>query len=279
MKIAISVESSADLSAELKNKFNITSVPLTIVLGDEEIVDSEDAGKQIFEFVSKTKIMPKTCAVNEYQFKEYFENLLKNYDEVVHLSMSSDISCTYKNAISATENLKKVHVIDTRSLCGGIALLAIYAAKLAKQGLSSKEIVQKVSDRINDVQLNFIPNKLDYLRHGGRCSMLQMLGANLLKIHPTITMANGKTRVGKKYIGTMDSCFKKLCEDVIRKNNPDKSVAIIAYTTITQKQLDFAYDFLREQGFEEIYDIVANGTISSHCGESAMGIMFLNNKK
>ncbi len=279
MKIAISVESSADLSSELKNKFNISSVPLTIVLGDEEIVDSEDAGKKIFEFVAKTKIMPKTCAVNEYQFKEYFENLLKNYDEVVHLSMSSDISCTYKNAISVSKNLKQVHIIDTRSLCGGIALLAIYAAKLAKQGLASKEIVQKVSDRINDIQLNFIPNKLDYLRHGGRCSMLQMLGANLLKIHPTITMANGKTGVGKKYLGTMDSCFKKLCEDVIRNNNPDKSVAIIAYTTITQKQLDFAYDFLRQQGFEEIYDIVANGTISSHCGESAMGIMFLNNKE
>ena len=72
--------------------------------------------------------------------------------------------------------------------------------------------------------------------------------------------------------------FKKLCEDVVSQCDPDKSLALIAYTTITDNQLQFAYNFLKEKGFKEIYDVRANGTISSHCGESAMGIMFLENK-
>ncbi len=276
MKIAISVESSADLSKQIKQKYNISSTPLTIVLGETEMEDCEDAGKKIFEFVQKNKIMPKTCAVNEFQFNEYFSNLLKDYDSVIHISMSSEISCTCLNAKTAAQAFDgKVFVIDSRSLCGGIALLAIYAAKLVEQGLSCQKIIDKVTARIPYVKLCFVPNKLDYLKNGGRVSALALLGANLLKIHPTILMKDGKTGVGKKYIGSIGSCFRKLCEDNLRDASPDKSVAIIAYTNIDQDQLDFAYDFLKQKGFEEIYDIVANGTIASHCGEYAMGIMFI----
>ena len=274
MKIAISAESSADLTKELQKKFNIHTIPLTIILGDKEITDNETVSSRIFDFVSQTKIMPKTCAINEYQFREYFENLLKDYDAVIHISMSSHISCTCANAMAAAKNMKNVYVIDSLSLCAGIGLLAIQASKLNSQGASCEQIIKQIKKLIPQVRLNFVPNKLDYLKNGGRVTALQLLGANLLKIHPTITMKDGKTGVGKKYIGNMDICFKKLCEDVVAKYNPDKSLVLIAYTTITDKQLQFAYDFLKEQGFEEIYDVRANGTISSHCGESAMGIMF-----
>ncbi len=279
MKIAISTESSADLSSALKKMFNIHTIPLTITLGEESFFDSEDAGKKIFEYVEKTKQLPKTSAVNEYQFKEYFEDLLQSCDEVIHLSMGAETSCTCANAKLAAKGLKNVTVIDTKNLCGGMTLLCITAAKLRDKGLTSAEIIAAIEEKIPHVRLNFVPKKLDYLRYGGRCSALQYLGANLLKIRPTITMLDGKVGVGKKYIGNMSSCFSKMCQDVLEKANPDFDMAVIAYTTIDKNQLDFAQTLLKERGFEEIYPIVANGTISCHVGEYAMGIMFIEKSK
>ena len=82
------------------------------------------------------------------------------------------------------EEFKDVYVVDTKSLSTGIALLAIQARKLADKGLSPKEIYEISESRVKDVQASFSLEIVNYLYKGGRCSMLSMLGANLLHIKP-----------------------------------------------------------------------------------------------
>ena len=130
MKIAISAESTIDLTKELIEKYQIKILPFQIFLGDENKFDGEVTTDEIIEFVNKTGILPKTGAVNEMQFDEHFENLLKDYDAVIHFSLSSELSCAYSNAIRSMKNHKNVFVIDTRTLSTGIALLAIYLLPL-----------------------------------------------------------------------------------------------------------------------------------------------------
>ncbi len=275
MKIAISTESSADLSQEVLDKFGIKTTPLTITLGEDSYLDGTFPISKIFDYVNKNKELPRTSAVNEYQFTEYFENLLKEYDAVVHLSMSSKVSCTCSNAVAASQKFDNVFVVDTLSLCGGMALLCIYAQKINNGTLTPQEIVDKVTEKLSKVRVNFVVNKLDYLKHGGRCNFLQLLGANLLKIRPTISMINGKTTSGKKYIGPLDVSYKKMLEDVLKDKDPDKSAVVIPYTTIDEKSLAYAKNFVKQRGFEEVYELQTNSTIASHCGELAMGLIFI----
>lgn len=279
MKIAISAESTIDLPRELLEKHDIHTVPFTVLLGDEAHLDGEIGVKEIVEYVNKTNVLPKTSAVNAWQFKEHFDGLLQQgYDAIVHFSLSSEISSAYANAAETAKSYGgKVFVVDTRTLSTGIALLAIYASKLAKKGLSAAEIAEKCEKRKQNLQVSFVLARLDYLYKGGRCSALQLFGANLLKLRIQILLKDGKMQPAKKYRGNMDSCIKNYVLDTLAAfDNPDLDQVFITSTTATDKQNETVREILQEHGFKNIDITTAGGTITSHCGENCLGILYLN---
>lgn len=277
MKIAITAESTIDLPKELLEKYNIKTLPFTVILGDEEFKDGEITSSDIFKFVETNKILPKTSAINEVQYSEFFAEVLKENDAIVHFCLSSQISSACNNAKLAAGNFKNVYVVDTKSLSTGIALLAIYARELAMDGKSAEEIAKLAEDRTKDVQASFVVKKLDYLHKGGRCSSIALLGANLLSIRPEIVLSEGKMISSKKYLGKMEKVIEKYCKDVIADNqNPDKKYAFVTYTTASDEMVNIAKSALQTAGFETIYETTAGATITSHCGENTLGILFLN---
>lgn len=276
MKIAISAESTVDLPKEILSKYNITTVPFTILLGDETVLDGEVPTETIFDYVTEHKVLPKTSAVNEFQYEEHFTNLLKDADAVIHYTLSSDMSCAYTNAVKASKNFKNVYVIDSRSLSTGIALLAIKASKMASEGKTVSEIVEQTTKDTELVQASFVINKLDYLKKGGRCSSLALLGANLLKIRPQIVVRNGKMVSGKKYRGDFNIVVKNYCADTLKEfSSYDNTLAFVTYTTASAEAVNYADEALKNAGFKEIYHTRAGGTIASHCGPNTLGILFL----
>ena len=281
MKIAISAESTIDLPKELLEKYNIKTTPFGVLLGEDLFFDGELPTSQIFDYVQKTKILPKTNAVNEYQFTEHFTKILEEYDAIIHISLSSEISSACNNAKAAASKLQNVYVIDSRSLSTGIALLAIYASKLAaNRNIAAAEIAKLVTERVPHVQASFIVERLDYLHKGGRCSSIALLGANLLKIRPQIVVKDGKMQSAKKYRGNIDKVIEDYSKDVIEQfNTPDLSVAFVTYTTATEGMVAAAKKALKEKGFKEIYETTAGATITSHCGEHTLGILYINDSK
>ena len=277
MKIAITAESTIDLPQNLLEKFNIKTLPFTVILGDNEYKDGQISSGDIFKFVEENKILPKTSAINEMQYTEFFEETLKDYDALVHFCLSSEISSACRNAKLAASNLKNVYVVDTKSLSTGIALLAIYGRELADSNKSAEEICALCEERTKDVQASFVVKKLDYLHKGGRCSSIALLGANLLSIRPEIVLSDGKMISAKKYLGKMEKVIEKYCKDVLADNpNPDKKYAFVTYTTASEEMSNIAKTALQTAGFETIYETTAGATITSHCGENTLGILFLN---
>lgn len=277
MKIAISVETTADLTKEILTEKDIKVVPFNILLGDQTVIDGEVTTEDIIEFVNKNKILPKTSAINEYTFTEHFESILKDYDAVVHFSLSSKLSCACENAMKAADKLKNVYVVDTQSLSTGISLLALYGCDLVEQGFSAKEIQEKCIARIPSIQASFALKRVDYLYKGGRCSVLSFLGANLLRICPQIIVKDGKMMAGKKYRGNYKHVVENYCHDVLEEfNTPDRKRAFVTYTTATDDVISVAIESLKNAGFEQIFITRAGGTITSHCGENCLGILYLN---
>lgn len=277
MKIAVTAESTIDLPKELLNKFDIHTLPFQVILGDKAFKDGDISPKEIFDYVDKNKVLPKTSAVNEEDFQLFFNEILKDYDAIIHISLSSQISSACQNAKNVAEKMKNVYVVDSLSLSTGIALLAIYARKLADEGLDAKNIYEKVQSRVNFVQASFVIERLDYLYKGGRCSALAYFGANLLGLHPQIIVSEGKMSAYKKYRGNMDKVVDSYCKDTLNEfNNPDLSTAFVTYTTVTEKMVSTAKAALEARGFKNIYATHAGGTISSHCGEHTLGILYIN---
>ena len=191
--------------------------------------------------------------------------------------MSSGISSACSHAIEASKELENVFVVDTKSLSTGIALLAINARELAQSGATAQEVYNKAIEQTAKVQASFVVKKLDYLHKGGRCSSIALLGANLLHIRPQIVLNDGKMMSNKKYLGKMEKVIASYCKDVLTQNpDTDKKYAFITYTTATEGMVAAAKDALNSAGFETIYETTAGATITSHCGEDTLGILFLN---
>ena len=278
MKIALCSESTLDLSKELIKKYDINVIPFAVLLGEDEYLDGEITGPDIFDYVEKNKILPRTCAINEYQYRDWFRSFLDNgYDAVIHISLSAGISSSFNNAEKASHKFDNVYVVDSASLSTGIALECIYTRKLIDKGLDAKEIVEKLKARIPYVQASFVIQTLDYLYKGGRCSGLARLGAAILRIKPQIIVSEGKMAPAKKYFGRKSQVVEAYFKDTLEQfANPDLSIAFVTHTHATPEMVAVAIEALKNRGFKTIYETFAGATITSHCGPATIGILFIN---
>ena len=278
MKIAISAESTIDVTKEVLSEYDIHVVPFSVLLGEKMGIDGEITPEEIFEYVDKNKTLPKTSAVNEFQYEEHFNKLFsEGYDAIIHFSLSSTLSSAFSNAKAVSEKMKNVFVIDTRTLSTGIALLAVYARKLANENVEPAEIAKKCSDRIGSVQASFVLNTVDYLHHGGRCSAMKKFGVNLLKLKPQIIVKDGKMESVRTYRGKNEIVIKNYCEDTFKDfNNPDLSVAFLTHSSASSEMIEAAKTSLEKRGFKNIYITTAGATITSHCGPKCLGILYIN---
>lgn len=280
MKIAISAESTIDLTNELIEKYDIHIVPFNVTLGDKTFLDGEITSSDIIKYVDETGILPKTSAINIFQFEEHFKKLLEDYDAIIHFSISSEMSSAYNNAVSASESLSKdnnIVIVDSRVLSTGIALEAIYARKLIDKGYDVHEVYDRVLKRIPNMQVNFVLSRLDYLYKGGRCSGLEFLAATLLKLRPEIVVEKGVMVPRKKFIGKFHKSVSKYVEWTLSdRNTPDLEEVFITYTTANPEIVLNVKKTLIEKGFKNIHITTAGGTITSHCGENCLGILYIN---
>ncbi len=276
-KIAISAESTIDLPKELLEKWDIKVIPYTVLFGEETKIDGEITSDDIFNFVEETGVLPKTCAINEYSYDQFFEDLLKDYDAVIHFGLSTGISSSTNNAISVGKTHKNVYVVDTKSLSTGIALLAIRAREFANEGDAPEEVFKKISALVNKVQASFVINTLEYLYKGGRCSSLSRVASTVLRIKPSIIVEKGKLIPHKKFIGRGKFIVEDYCEYILEKfPNPDLSRAFVTFSSATPEMIESAKKALTDKGFKEILITSAGATITSHCGPKTLGILYIN---
>ncbi|MGN0961274.1 MAG: DegV family protein [Christensenellales bacterium] len=278
MKIAISAETAIDLPKEMLKKYDIKTIPFGINFNEKLVQDREGISQEIFDYVERTKVLPKTSAVSPEQFKEYFSNLLKEYDAIIHISLGSDLSSTYNNARLVVEEMKNVYVVDSKNLSTGIALLAISARDFADEGKTPDEIYNMTTALVEKLKVSFVLERLNYLYKGGRCNALTLFGANLLKIKPEIVVDNGRMVVGKKYRGHINKVAEQYCDDLIASYpNPRKKYVFVTHSSSMPEAEKSLVEKLKYAGFENIFNTTAGGTICSHCGPDTIGILFIDN--
>lgn len=277
MKIAITADSALDLEKKVLEEYDIKVIPFHILLGESEYLDGEISTSDIIQYVEKTGVLPRTSAVNEFELEEFFTEILKEYDAIVHVSISSGVSSACQNAMNISKKLKNVYVIDSKALSSAEGLIAIKCRELANKGKSAKEIAEIMQERANKMQCSFVVERLDYLHKGGRCSGFQLLGANIFKIRPRISMKGGKMNNDKKYRGEMKTVVSKYASDLLQEfSYADKEMATIAHVLATDEMIEAMVSVLKEAGFKKILVQDAGSTVTSHCGLHTVGIFYFN---
>ena len=276
--IVITSDSTTDLSEELRERYNVAVMPLTILADGKEYRDGVDiTPDDIYAHHDKTGELPKTTATNVNDCLEFFKKYTDSGKTVIHFTISSDMSSTYSNACLAAEELGNVHVIDTKNLSTGGGLLVISAAEMLNEGLSAEEIVEKTKALVPCVDASFVIDSLEYLYKGGRCSALAMFGANLLKLKPCIQVKNGKMDVAKKYRGK----YSEVLKQYVTEHVGDGSDIILDRVFVTHagcdpQLVDEIVDLVKKLApFKEVFLTRAGCTVSSHCGANTLGVLFI----
>ena len=279
MKIKITSDSTCDLSREQIAKYGIHVMPLAVAMGENNYRDGVDiTPEQIYAHVAKGGDLPKTAANNIAEYAEVFGKYAAEYDAVIHLNISSDFSSCHQNAWLAAEEFENVYVVDSRNLSTGHGLLVIRAYELAEEGKSGAEIAETLRGMADRVDASFILNQLEYLKKGGRCSALTVLGANMLKLKPCIEVKDGKMGVGKKYRGNFEKCLKEYIVDRLSgRDDLELDRVFVTHSGISKELVDLAVNTVRElQPFKEICITQAGCTVSSHCGPDTIGVLYIH---
>ncbi len=276
MSIKVTATSTCDLPPELLERYQITMVPLYVSFGGNTYKDGLETGPEdIFRHVEDGGQLPSTSAVNIADYQELFAELSPKYDSVLHITIGSEFSCCYQNALVAAEEFSNVYVVDSRNLTVGQGILALEAAMAAQRGDSIEDILKMLDGMTDRVDTTFVVDKLDYLAKGGRCSSVVALGANLLKLKPCINLVDGKMSVGKKYRGAFDKILPDYVRDQLAGKNVDLNRIFVVHTRCNPAIPTAICQLVKEYGFREVHTAVAGSTISCHCGPNTLGVIFL----
>lgn len=277
MSTIITSDSTCDLTPELLQAHNIELFPLYIVRDDKAYRDGlEIFPADIFAHVQAGGDLCATSAVNLADYMGRFRTLCAQYDEVIHINISSEFSCCHQNAKLAAAEFPNVHVVDSRNLSTGHGQVVLAACEMAEAGMRAADILKELNDLIPRVNASFILDRLDYMRKGGRCSSVVALGANLLKLKPCIEVAGGKMHVGKKYRGSLDKCLTAYLADRFRDLEAiDPRRVFLVSAGLPDETRRAVRTLIEARGyFEELIETTAGCTISCHCGPGTLGVMY-----
>lgn len=276
-QVVITADSAADIPNNIAEKYDIKIMPMHVVFGGEEKNDGVDiTAPEIFDFVDRTGEIPKTSAVSPGEYLDFFGRFIKEGKAVVHLSFCSELSSTYRNARIASARLSDVYPLDTRSLAGGISLLALKGCGMRDEGMGAEEIYSRLSSLVPKTNVSYLLDSIDFLRRSGRCSAAAAFGANLLSIKPCAAVVDGKIDVIRKYRGKTQAVRLQYADEQLKIHKSiDFETAFLYHSGVGSAELAVIAEMLESAGFEQVITAFTGCMISLHSGRGAMGIHFL----
>jgi len=275
-KIKIVTDSTGDLPQALRQERGIDMAPLHIILGDETFPDDgSHANTELFAFADAQGTLPKSAAVNEYQFTEIFTKWLDQDYDIFFMGISSKLSATMQSAVNAADALgtERISIVDSLSLSTGTGLQVLEACDLADQGASLKEITEHALAIRDKAQASFVVDTLKYLYMGGRCSRAASIVGSRLQIKPMLEVIGGEIVPGIKFRGShhVEKYYRHIMAEP-EKIDPKRIFVTHCLSPYAQQVKQWIEDDL---GFKNVMITDASPTISVHCGPGTIGILYI----
>ena len=277
-KIIITCDSGLDLSPELIKEYNIKVLPINIRLGNDEFLDTDDiTPDEVLKYHQETGSLVATSAPTVEQIFHFFTRLVHMGYTVIYFCLSSGLSQTYRNAVSATEFFEKVYVVDSLNASVGGSFLVLMAAEMQKQGKSSQEIIQEMKDMTSRVKASVLVSEVKILYETGRASLLPNMIANAISVKPSLYIDNGDLKIGKMYYGKVENAVPKFMLDCFQYSSDiDRDCLLMGHTGLNDDFLESCKnEIARHIQFKNIYTIRAGSAITAHIGKDGLMLSWL----
>lgn len=222
MKYKIVCDSCTDLTREDREKEYFISVPLTLLVDDDEIIDDDNFDQK--DFLDKVRECKKgaksACSAPEVYMEAY-----KDADEIYVVTLSANLSGSYNSAELAKKlyfeeyGEKKIHVFNSKSASSGQYLIAKRIERLVQEGKTFEEIVEEVEAYISEQHTYFVLETLDVLRKNGRLSKVQALLAGTLNIKPIMASTDEGEITKKSQTRGMKKALVKMVELIVEETD------------------------------------------------------------
>lgn len=278
-KVWITSDCTCDLSEVLLEKYELDVIYFYISTDRGCFKDrAEMTATNVVEYFENGGQRISTAAPATSEYVDFFEKTLQKHDEIIHITISSQLSLSYDNAIVASSQFGgRVHVVDSQHLSTGMAHMIIKAVEMAKEDKAVKEIVETLEQMKDKISTSFIADNADYLYRTGRVSYTVKNICTAFKIHPILSLKNGKMIVKTVRVGNLEKCILGYVKRELRKSNKiRKERLFITYSTCPVRILNYIKEQVnRNCPFEEIWETKASATITSNCGANTVGVMFV----
>lgn len=276
--IKILCDTMNDVPENIMKTYDIEVLPTTIIFEGKEYKAGVDIGEdEFYKLLRSSENIPSTSQITYATFKETFEKYINEGKQVLYLAGSSAASGTYQSAMIAKNDIEgEVYIFDTYGLSIGGGLLIGEAAKMATEGYDIEQIVNKLEEEKEKVNVFFSVDSLDYLQKGGRISGTKAAIGTLLNIKPILKIEDGlvkqKTQVrGSKKI--IPSLIEQLRLE-IGEDFSDKDV-YVGYGDDVNEHKKFMEKVKEELQPRNVYPFRIGACVSCHSGPSVLGIACL----
>jgi len=275
MKTAIVTDSTAYIPEQIREKYDIHMIPLSVNFENETYQEEvEITSEQFFEKMRGQQQLPTTSQPPVGKFVELFETLSKEYDAVISIHLSSGISGTYNGAATAGDMVENIEVYayDSEISCMVQGFYALEAADMAREGANPKDILARMDEMKETINAYFMVDDLSNLQKGGRLSGAQALIGSLLQVKPILHFEDKvivpfeKVRTRKKALNRVFELLDEVASQnekmrvvVIHANRPEEAEKM-------QQELSAKYPNI------ECMISYFGPVIGTHLGEGAVGI-------
>jgi DegV family protein with EDD domain len=278
----VCTDSGCDLSIHVLQEHGIIPIRLKYEIDGEEFEDTMlPENCHIFYEKMRFGAVPKTSQLNIADFTDFWRPLLAQHKPIVHISLGSGVSGTWRNGCLAAEELKQefpdaeIHVIDSTLCSVGYGMLALKAAELRDRGASAKECADWLEAHKASVNTWYTTDELKYLYRSGRVSRAGMIVGTALNICPILNLdreghllVQEKVRGLKKTVRRIHEIVGELVLDA-----PGQT-AYICHSDIPEQAREFGEGLKAEFGFGEMRYTNIGPTIGSNCGPGLMAVFF-----
>ena len=277
-RIIIVTDSTADLTEQEIQDFNIHVVPLNITIQEEHYLDGETITKE--EFKNKmiaSSELPMTAQPSIGRFVELYDELGKDGSEIISIHLMNSISGTVNAARQAADITETtVTVVDSDFTSRSMGIIVREAANAAKEGKSAEEVLEVIESTRQRTKLYLTVLNLDNLIKGGRISRVMGAFSNLLNIKLFLEVINGKIEIVQKGRGlkSLQKKYDEVFEEMKACPNGIQEIGIMhaGLNEFNQSQIDTLRELFPDAKFTIV---MTSPIIMSHTGVDAMAVTYL----
>ena len=281
-QIGITTDCVCDLPEEFLEYFDIKTMYCYVHTKEGRFCDGKEINSEnLLRYLENEENTTSSSAAEVHEYEDFLAGALDEAEKVIHISVASRTGDEYRIAMQASKGFDNVTVVDSGHLSSGLGMMVLYAAKIAQEGCSVEEIVERLVKLKERVVTSFIVPSPNSLYRNGRIGKNVRNICDTLSLRPILYLNQSRIKIRGVVVGNVEGAYKKYIHQQLRNRSKiDKRMLFIINAGCTVKQLEQIQNEVEKYvQFEKVVFQKASATISSNCGLGAFGLIFMRKKK